>query len=113
MTQSPVRSPFFGKLYGRPCKVASKLFQFTFKARKQGERISGGPGKTGQNLTIIETTDFLSALLNNNLPQSDLAISSHSYFSVFSNANDRGTSDHDLLFLSDKERIWKRRIDFN
>jgi hypothetical protein len=50
------------------------LFELTLEALEQGEGIGGGPGKTGQYLTLVEPTHLARIALHHGRTERDLTI---------------------------------------
>ena len=58
------------------------LLQLGFKAAEKRESVGGRPGKSCQNLVLIQPADFLGGVLNHALAKRDLAVSGHNHLAI-------------------------------
>ena len=62
--------------------MALMFLKLAFKAFEQGKCIGGGTGKTGDNLTVIEATNFFRVAFHHGIAKGNLAVASHDDFAV-------------------------------
>src|SRR5215813_6293856 len=92
MAQKLICPPLLGKFYGRPPQIAMVLIKLAFKSAEQRKRVRGRTGEACEDLLLIETANFLRAMLDYGLTERDLAVPSHNDRAISTDTqNCRGT----------------------
>src|SRR5262249_57933602 len=89
-----VSPPVLGEFDSGTHQTATILFELRLKARKQGKRVSRGPGKARQDLIVVDLPHFAGVMFHDGIVHAHLAVSGHGDASVFPNTQNSGTADH-------------------
>ena len=72
--QRAIGAPVLGELDGGAIEVAAILFELGFEAREQRERIGRRAGKSGEDAVVVQPPDLPRAVLDDRVPERDLAV---------------------------------------
>ncbi len=89
MAQHAVGAPVLRQFHSGAREVAVELFQLRFEAREQGERVSGGSRKTGQDLVVVDAAQLLRGRFQDFVAEGHLPIARHHYFVVSPDTENR------------------------
>lgn len=98
MAEHFVSAPLFAQFDRRAFKIAVILFELRFEAREQRKGVARRSRKTGHNLIVIESPDFLGAGFHDSLAERHLPVSSECDVSVFPNKED-SSATHPIIFF--------------
>src|SRR3984957_12620826 len=74
MTQKFIGPPIFRQLHGGAPQVAVILLELSLEAAEKRERVGGRPGKSRQNLVVVEAANLLRGVLDHRFAKRNLAI---------------------------------------
>ena len=94
--QEFISTPILGKLDGRTAEISVILIELSFKAAKEGKRISCRAGEPSKDLFLVETPDLTSRVFDDGLSESYLAISCHYNVAITAHAKDGRRADQSL-----------------
>ena len=83
--EGAVGAPFFGEFDGSTNQVTLMFLKLAFETFEEGEGVSGGPGKTGDNLAVLQAANFLRVAFHHGIAQGNLAVAAHDDFAVAAN----------------------------
>src|SRR3972149_3160000 len=72
--EHPVGTPVLGQLHRGSLQITPILLKLAFEFREERLGVGGGPGETGENLTVGKTSQFLGALLEDRVTTSNSPI---------------------------------------
>jgi hypothetical protein len=61
------------------------FLKLAFETLEEGEGVSGGPGKTGDHLAVVQATNFLRVAFHHGIAERNLAVAAHDDFAVAAN----------------------------
>ena len=83
--EGAVSAPFFGELDSGANQVALVFLKLAFETLEEREGVSGGPGKTGDDLAVVQATNFLRVAFHHGIAERNLAVAAHDDFAVAAN----------------------------
>jgi hypothetical protein len=61
------------------------FLKLAFKTLEEGEGVSGGPGKTGDDLAVVQAANFFRIAFHHGITKGNLAVATHDDFAVAAN----------------------------
>ena len=58
------------------------FFKLAFETLEEGKGVSGGTGKTGDDLTVVQATNFFRVAFHHGIAERNLAVAAHDDFAV-------------------------------
>ena len=83
--QGAVGAPFLGEFDSGAYQVTLMLFKLAFEAFEEGKGVSGGTGKTGNDLAVVQATNFFRVAFHHGIAKGNLAVAAHDDFAVAAN----------------------------
>jgi hypothetical protein len=61
------------------------FLKLTFETFEEGEGVGGSPGKTGDDLAVVQATNFLRIAFHHGIAERNLAVATHDDFAMAAN----------------------------
>src|SRR5919106_3458232 len=85
--QDAVCAPILGQFDRSTGQIPSILLEFCLKLGKERKGIRGSSCKAGEDLIMMDATDFAGPVLEHHIVKADLSIPGHGHFPTMANGN--------------------------